>query len=120
MVHNTSIVPFQNQEGERCWRCCNGPRLPEGPLRISQARRLSARETVPVLIGFAAGGITTIKAKYLLLKNVFVTGLQWSSYRDRDPESVRRMQDGPSDLYKANKIKPHVIQAFPLEKFTGA
>src|SRR5699024_2345722 len=46
-----------------------------------------------VVIGFASGGIPTIKANYLLLKNIEVSGLQWSDYRDYQPELVRRAQE---------------------------
>src|SRR5918997_573277 len=38
-----------------------------------------------VVIGFAAGRIPTIKANYLLLKNIEVSGLQVSDYRKRRP-----------------------------------
>ena len=46
-----------------------------------------------VVIGFAAGRISEIKANYLLFKNILVSGLQWSDYRERDPAWVRRVQD---------------------------
>ena len=38
-----------------------------------------------VVIGFAAGRIPTIKANYLLVKNIEVSGLQVSDYRKRMP-----------------------------------
>jgi NADPH:quinone reductase len=38
-----------------------------------------------VVIGFAAGRIPTIKANYLLVKNISVSGLQVSDYRRRAP-----------------------------------
>jgi len=45
-----------------------------------------------VCIGFAAGRIPTLKVNYLLVKNISVSGLQWSDYRDRDPGKVRDVQ----------------------------
>jgi len=42
-----------------------------------------------VVIGFAAGGIPTLKTNYLLLKNIEVSGLQVSDYRKRRPAQVR-------------------------------
>ena len=73
-----------------------------------------------VVIGFAAGRIPEIKANYLLVKNIQVSGLQWSDYRERDPAWVRRVQDELFDLYVAGKIKPNVMQAFALEEFAAA
>jgi NADPH2:quinone reductase len=73
-----------------------------------------------VVIGFAAGRIPEIKANYLLLKNILISGLQWSDYRERDPEWVRRVQNELFDLYTAGKIKPNVMQIFAMEDFALA
>jgi NADPH2:quinone reductase len=73
-----------------------------------------------VVIGFASGRIPSIKANYLLVKNILVSGLQWSDYRERDPEWVRRVQHELFDLYSAGRIKPNVMQIFPFEKFAAA
>ena len=42
-----------------------------------------------VVIGFAAGGIPTLKTNYLLLKNIEISGLQITDYRKRRPLSWR-------------------------------
>ena len=73
-----------------------------------------------VVIGFAAGRIPTIKANYLLVKNILVSGLQWSDYRERDPAWVRRVQEELFALYQNEKIKPNVMQTFPMEDFATA
>jgi NADPH2:quinone reductase len=73
-----------------------------------------------VVIGFAAERIPVIKANYLLLKNILVSGLQWSDYRERDPEWVRRVQNELFGLYTAGKIKPNVMQTFAMEDFAAA
>ncbi|WP_292934198.1 NADPH:quinone oxidoreductase family protein [Noviherbaspirillum sp.] len=73
-----------------------------------------------VVIGFAAGRIPVIKANYLLVKNILVSGLQWSDYRERDPEWVRRVQDELFALYTDGKIKPNVMRSFPMEEFATA
>jgi NADPH2:quinone reductase len=67
-----------------------------------------------VIIGFAAGEIPTIKANYLLVKNIEVSGLQWSDYRDRTPEWVARVQQEIFALYVAGKIDPYISRTFPL------
>jgi NADPH2:quinone reductase len=73
-----------------------------------------------VVIGFAAGRIPAIKANYLLLKNIMVSGLQWSDYRERDPQWVRRVQQELFALYQAGKIRPNVMQTFALQDFAEA
>ena len=73
-----------------------------------------------VVIGFAAGQIPTVKANYLLLKNIAVSGLQWSDYRDREPAWVERAQEEIYRLYQEGLFRPHVMQTFPLEQFGTA
>ncbi|MDY7579132.1 NADPH:quinone oxidoreductase family protein [Herbaspirillum sp. RTI4] len=73
-----------------------------------------------VVIGFAAGRIPEIKANYLLLKNIAVSGLQWSDYRERRPERVEQVQQELFRLYSMGALKPHVAQALPLAQFADA
>jgi NADPH2:quinone reductase len=73
-----------------------------------------------VVIGFAAGRIPEVRVNYLLVKNILVSGLQWSDYRERDPAWVRRVQNELFDLYTAGKIKPSVMQTFALDDFAAA
>lgn len=69
-----------------------------------------------VVIGFAAGAIPTMKVNYLLLKNIAVSGLQWSDYRDRKPELVREVQSNLFALHAAGKIKPEIAQILALHE----
>ncbi len=73
-----------------------------------------------VIVGFASMQLPEIKANYLLVKNISATGLQWSDYRERDPEWVQRVQAELYGLYNAGKLKPFVSARFPLEKFADA
>jgi NADPH2:quinone reductase len=73
-----------------------------------------------VVIGFAAGRIPEVKANYLLLKNIAVAGLQWSDYRERDPEWVARAQQSLYKLYLENKLKPEITATYPLARFADA
>ena len=61
-----------------------------------------------VIVGFASGSIPTLKANYLLLKNITVMGLQWSDYRQRTPGRVREAQREIFALYQAGQIDPYV------------
>lgn len=73
-----------------------------------------------VVIGFAAGRIPTIKANYLLVKNIAVSGLQWSDYREHRPELVREVQQRLFALHASGALKPDVAQTLPLERFAEA
>ncbi len=79
-----------------------------------RASRALAWEGRLVVIGFAAGRIPTLKANYLLVKNIAVMGLQWTDYRDRTPERVRDVQRELFALRIAGRIRPHVAARLPL------
>jgi NADPH:quinone reductase len=59
-----------------------------------------------VVIGFVAGDIPSVKANYLLVKNIGISGLQWSDYRDRAPERVAAAQKEIFDLWRAGMLRP--------------
>jgi NADPH2:quinone reductase len=73
-----------------------------------------------VVIGFASGTIPTIKSNYLLVKNIEVSGLQWSDYRERQPERVRGAQREIFDLYSQGKLAPVISRTVPLSDFAVA
>jgi NADPH2:quinone reductase len=73
-----------------------------------------------VIVGFAAGDIPVIKSNYLLVKNIAVTGLQWSDYRERQPERVAAAQREIFDFFRAGKIKPRIGLRLPLADFGRA
>lgn len=69
-----------------------------------------------VVVGFAGGTIPAVKANYLLVKNITVSGLQWSDYRDRVPDQVEDAQRTIFGFYAANQLKPVIQQGFALEQ----
>ena len=73
-----------------------------------------------IIVGFAAGRIPTIKANYLMLKNIEVSGLQISDYRKRMSETVRRCFTEIFDLYDKGQIKIGAVRGYPLSEFTNA
>jgi len=73
-----------------------------------------------VVIGFAAGRIPTIKANYLLVKNIEVSGLQISDYRKRTPDQVTACFADIFSLYAAGKIRPAPVETYPLARFAAA
>ena len=73
-----------------------------------------------VVIGFAAGRIPTIKANYLLLKNIEVSGLQISDYRKQTPDIMQDCFTDIFSLYQAGKVKPAPVTRVPLEDYRSA
>jgi len=73
-----------------------------------------------VIVGFAAGSIPTIKANYLLVKNIMASGLQWSDYRDRTPDLVARAQTEIFDLALQGRLVPAIDAVLPLREFASA
>jgi len=73
-----------------------------------------------VVIGFAAGRIPVIKANYLLLKNIEVSGLQVSDYRKQTPDIMQECFNEIFSLYEAGRIKPAPVTRFPLEDYRSA
>lgn len=73
-----------------------------------------------VVIGFAGGEIPEVKTNYLLLKNISLSGLQWSDYRDREPERVRWVQQELFELFVEGKIQPHIMAKYPFENIIDA
>jgi len=73
-----------------------------------------------VIVGFASMQLPTIRANYLLVKNISALGLQWSDYRERDPDWVQRVQLELYDLWARGSLKPYVSAKFPLERYADA
>jgi NADPH:quinone reductase len=73
-----------------------------------------------VTVGYASGRVPEVKAGLLLVKNISLIGLQVSDYRDRTPDRMRRVQAELLSMYEAGKLKPHVMEAYPLERFHEA
>ena len=73
-----------------------------------------------VVIGFASGEIPTIRANYVLVKNISVLGLHWSDYRERTPALVAEVQRDLFDLLLQGRIDPVVTRVVPLARFKEA
>jgi len=87
---------------------------------FSAALRALAWRGRLVVVGFASDRIPEVRANYLLVKNIAVSGLHWSDYRDRRPEWVARVQRELFALYEAGSLRPHVCARYPLEGFAQA
>ena len=69
-----------------------------------------------VVIGFAAGRIPSVKANYLLVKNIEVSGLQISDYRKRMPELARRCFEEIFSLYETGQLHAPPFRTYPLSQ----
>lgn len=93
---------------------------PVGGDAHAAALRAMAWKGRMVIVGFASGDIPQIRSNYLLVKNIAVSGLQWSDYREKDPEGVRKAQEHIFALAEAGKLNPHIGRVFEMEDFAGA
>lgn len=73
-----------------------------------------------VIVGFASGKIPTIKGNYLLLKNISVSGLQWTSYQHLKPELIQKAHKHLVELFLKGFIRPQITQIFKLSEFEKA
>lgn len=68
-----------------------------------------------VLVGFASGLIPKLRGNYLLVKNISVSGLQWSDYRDRQRVWVSKAQAEIFDICARGDLSPLISERFELE-----
>ncbi|CAN7142186.1 MULTISPECIES: NADPH:quinone oxidoreductase family protein [unclassified Variovorax] len=73
-----------------------------------------------VTVGFASGRIPEIKAGHLLVKNISALGLQWTDYRDRQPQRVERAHAALAALWQRGALRPRLITTLPLREFAEA
>ena len=69
-----------------------------------------------VVIGFAAGGIPTLRTNYLLLKNIEISGLQITDYRKRRPAELKTAYAEIFGYYALGLVKPAPVVPFSLER----
>ncbi|MEM8646502.1 MAG: NADPH:quinone oxidoreductase family protein [Pseudomonadota bacterium] len=93
---------------------------PVGGAAHAAALRAMAWRGRMVIVGFASGDIPQIRSNYLLVKNIAVSGLQWSDYRDRDPDAVAAVQAEIFALCKSGKLVPHISRVFAMDDFATA
>lgn len=81
-----------------------------------------------VTVGYAAGGIPTVPANILLLKNIAVAGLNWGTYIGWSPGDNRQLHAPRARAlwtqlmgwWAEGKLKPEVHASYPLAQFREA
>jgi NADPH:quinone reductase len=89
---------------------------PVGGDRFDDAVRCLAPAGRLLVIGFAGGGIPTIKVNRLLLRNASVVGAAWGEWVARDPTLPVGIGKEIDRLIHAGAIRPVVGQTLPLEQ----
>lgn len=92
---------------------------PIGGEAFDDAIRALDTEGRLLVIGFAAGGIPTVKVNRLLLRNVSVVGVGYGEYVNRKPGSQSVFQFGVDQLVKAG-LRPPPPLRFPLAEGRAA
>jgi NADPH2:quinone reductase len=92
---------------------------PIGGEAFDDAIRALATEGRLLVIGFAAGGIPTVKVNRLLLRNVSVIGVGYGEFVNRNPGSQALFEFGVNELVKAGLRPPPPIR-YPLAQGRAA
>jgi NADPH:quinone reductase len=88
---------------------------PIGGEAFDDAIRALATEGRLLVIGFAAGGIPTVKVNRLLLRNVSVVGVGYGEFVNRTPGAQSLFGSGVAKLVEAGLRPPPPVR-FPLSK----
>ncbi|MDF1704919.1 MAG: NADPH:quinone oxidoreductase family protein [Aeromicrobium sp.] len=83
---------------------------------FAQVLRSMAWEGRLVVVGFASGDVPQMKTGHVLVKNIAVTGLQVSDYRDRDPQAFSAVIGEILELIAAGRVNVDVASRFPLDE----
>ena len=84
------------------------------------ALRAVAPEARVLLIGFASGDVTPLRANHLLVKNTDVIGVNLGAYLTFAPEALRQSLAELIAWHEEGRIRPHVSHTFPLGRAPDA
>ncbi len=73
-----------------------------------------------LVVGFAAGPIPKIALNLALLNSRDIMGVFWGAWVGRNPRANAQNMKELFDLYEAEKIKPRISAAYPLDDFKSA
>jgi NADPH2:quinone reductase len=88
---------------------------PVGGAVFDDAIRVLATEGRLLVVGFAGGGIPTVKVNRLLLRNVGVLGVAWGEFMTHNPGAQSLFGFGVGQLVAAG-LKPPAPVRYPLSK----
>lgn len=73
-----------------------------------------------VVVGFASGRIPIVRVNYLMLKNIELSGLQISDYRERKPELLEQCYREIFRYYEQGMVRPLASRPYPLSRWGSA
>jgi NADPH2:quinone reductase len=119
-----AVVPITDGWGKAVRELTDGRGVdvvvdPVGGAAFDDAVRTLAVDGRLLVIGFAAGGIPTIKVNRLLLRNIGVLGVAYGEYINKDPASAAVFAAGLAELVTAG-LKPPAPQRYPLSEASTA
>ena len=92
---------------------------PVGGDAFDDAVRVLAPEGRLLVIGFAAGGIPTVKVNRLLLRNISVVGVGWGEFARVTPGAGAEMAAGLAELVE-DGLRPPAPVRYPLSEGAAA
>ncbi|NDK88442.1 NADPH:quinone oxidoreductase family protein [Gordonia desulfuricans] len=92
---------------------------PSGGDVFDEALRQVAPDGRYVVIGFAAGGIPTVKLNRVLFRNIAVVGAAWGEYVRTHPGVPGLLHDELTEMIAAG-LRPPVNVTYPLEDLSQA
>ena len=93
---------------------------PVGGEAFDDAIRALATEGRLLVIGFAAGGIPTVKVNRLLLRNVGVIGVGWGEFVNRNPGAQSVFGFGLATVGRGRAAATAADQRYPLSEGRAA
>lgn len=93
---------------------------PVGGAAFEGSTRCIAFEGRIVVVGFAGGGMPTVRAGHALVKNYSVLGLHWALYQRRHPELVTQAHEELWRLAEEGAVRPVVAETVPFERAPSA
>ncbi len=81
---------------------------PIGGPYFQDAIRALAPEGRILVLGFAAGGIPSVKVNRLLLRNISAVGVAWGAFLTVDPKLMRTTGEELAEMYLRGQLRPKI------------
>jgi len=92
---------------------------PLGDWVFDEALRTLGPEGRLLVIGFAAGGIPSVKVNRLLLRNAAVVGVAWGAFLDLDPGLIARQGEVLAQLAREGHVRPVLDDVVTFDELPG-
>lgn len=93
---------------------------PLGDWLFDEGVRALASEGRILVIGFAAGGIPSLKTNRLLLRNVSAVGVAWGATLDKDPALLSWGAEALHRMYQEGSVHPQIGHRFAFTEIPAA